>query len=144
MREPYDSPVVEGVVRWMAPLILIFGFYVIVHGHYSPGGGFQGGVILAACFMAIRLSLGEAYEHHRFSSSLALGLGTAGLLIFALVGLLPLAAGGEFLDYDDIPVPGLSGPAVRYLSILIVEIGIGLAVWGVLVALFDRLMGSQP
>lgn len=34
------------------PIILLFGFYVIINGHVSPGGGFQGGAILASVFIA--------------------------------------------------------------------------------------------
>ena len=38
-----DSVIVHVVTRVMVPLIQIFALYVIFHGHYSPGGGFQGG-----------------------------------------------------------------------------------------------------
>src|SRR3970040_1967649 len=98
MKERYENPVVEGVARLMVPLIQIFGLYVITHGHYGPGGGFQGGVILAASMMLLRLSLGEEYEHRRFPPTLASGGAAVGLLIYALASLLPLSWGGNFLD----------------------------------------------
>ncbi len=42
-----SGPIAKNVSRLLTPLIFIFGFYVVVHGHLSPGGGFQGGVIIA-------------------------------------------------------------------------------------------------
>lgn len=143
MRQRYENPIVEGVARLMVPLIQIFGLYVVTHGHYGPGGGFQGGVILAASLMLLRLTLGEEYEHRRFPPSLAVVLATSGMLLFVLTGLLPLAWGASYLNYAYLPIPGLLEPEVRYLGILIVEIGIGMAVWGTLVTLFDHLMGGE-
>lgn len=144
MRGRYQNPIVEGVSRWMVPFIQLFALYVITHGHYGPGGGFQGGVILAASMMLLRLSLGEEHEHRRFPPVLAIALGAAGMLIFAVTGLIPLVMGGNYMDYAHLPIPGLSGAELRSLGILIVEIGIGLAVWGTLVTVFDQLMGREP
>ena len=143
MKERYENPVVEGVARLMVPLIQIFGLYVITHGHYGPGGGFQGGVILAASLLLLRLTLGEEYEHRRFPPRLAILLATSGMLLFVLVGLLPLGRGAPYLNYAYLPIPGLAEPEARYLGILIVEIGIGMAVWGTLVTLFDHLVGGE-
>jgi multicomponent Na+:H+ antiporter subunit B len=128
----------------MVPFIQIFALYVITHGHYGPGGGFQGGVILAASIMLLRLTLGEEVEHRRFSPATAAAVATAGMLIYFAMGLLPLSLGGVFLDYSRQPIPGLHGPELRSLGILIVESGVGMVVWGTLVILFDHLIGSEP
>ena len=66
-----------------------------------------------------------------------------GMLIFVLAGLVPMVIGGAFLDYAYLPVPGVSGAELRYLGILIVEVGIGLAVFGTLVLIFDNLIGER-
>jgi multicomponent Na+:H+ antiporter subunit B len=144
MRGSLENIVVEGVSRFFVPFIQIFALYVITHGHYGPGGGFQGGVILAASIMLLRLSLGEEYEHRRFSPRLATVVAAVGMLIYAVAGLLPLGWGGNFLDYAYLPIPGLGAAELRYHGILIVETGVGLVVWGTLVILFDHLMGSEP
>jgi multicomponent Na+:H+ antiporter subunit B len=144
MRGSLQNPIVESVSRFLVPFIQIFAFYVITHGHYGPGGGFQGGVILAASMMLLRLSLGEESEHRRFSPTLATFVATLGMLIYALAGLLPMAWGGRFLDYAYLPIPGLSDAELRYHGILIVETGVGLVVWGTLVSLFDHLLGGEP
>lgn len=127
----------------MVPFVQIFALYVIAHGHDGPGGGFQGGVILAASMMLLRLALGEEYEHRRFSPKLARTIASVGILIYGFAGLVPLALGGRFLDYSHLPIPGLSNADLRYHGILIVETGVGMVVWGTLVTLFDHLIGSE-
>ena len=143
MRERYHNTIVDGVARLMVPFIQIFALYVISHGHYGPGGGFQGGVILAAAMMLLRLTLGEEEEHRFFSSTTAAVLASIGILIYAGAGLVPLFFGGAFLDYARLPIPGMDGPERRALGILIVESGVGLVVWGTLVMIFDYLIGDE-
>ena len=58
MRSPFGSPVLDVACRLSIPFILLFAAYVIVHGHDSPGGGFQGGAILAATIILIRMVRG--------------------------------------------------------------------------------------
>ena len=48
--------IVTNTVRLLIPVIQIFAFYVLAHGHVSPGGGFQGGVVMGASFIMIALS----------------------------------------------------------------------------------------
>lgn len=144
MTGQYENPIVSGVVSMMVPFIQIFALYVITHGHYGPGGGFQGGVTLAASMMLLRLSLGEEYEHRRFSPTAASVIAIIGILIYALTGLLPLFFGAEFLDYAALPLPEISEADRRSLGILLVESGVGLVVWGTLVTVFDHLLGTEP
>jgi len=139
----YDSPIVEVVTRFNVPLIRLFGLYVIVHGHYSPGGGFQGGVILAVGVILTRLALGPAESYRHFAPRTGLVLAAVGVSVFVLMALVPVLAGGRLLDYGELPLPWLSEPYRRYWGILIVEAGIGVAVWGALVAIFDKLTGSR-
>jgi multicomponent Na+:H+ antiporter subunit B len=140
----YDNPIVEGVAKLIVPFIQIFALYVITHGHYGPGGGFQGGVILAASMLLLRLTLGEKVEHRRFSPRAATVTAVVGMLIYFAAGILPLLAGGEFLDYGQLPIPGLHGPELRYMGVFIVETGVGMVVWGTMVTIFDYLLVREP
>ena len=142
MIERYDSVVIEVVARAMVPPVQVFALYVITHGHYGPGGGFQGGVILAVSVLLLRLSLGKARSDQLFPPVLANCLAAIGMLIYVLAGLVPLLLGAEFLNYAYLPVPGVSGPALRSTGILIVELGIGLSVCGTMVTIFDWLTRS--
>ncbi len=49
---PDQSLILEVVVGFLYPFMLMLGFFIIVNGHHTPGGGFQGGSILAALFIA--------------------------------------------------------------------------------------------
>lgn len=134
-----ESPIIVVVGRLVAPFIHLFGFYVIFHGHYGPGGGFQGGAMIAASYLLIRLCVGEHAARLHFRRSLGTPLGILGAGIFVVTGLVTLAAGGAFLEYKYLPL-ALSEAGLRYMGILFVEIGIGVAVSATLVAIFDNLI----
>ncbi len=134
------SPIVRVACRSVAQVIQVFAIYVIFHGHYSPGGGFQGGALLAAAVILLRISDGTEGSRVEFPPALALPLGAIGVLLFAGVGLVDLVAGGNFLQYEYTPLPGMTPAQTHYWGILIVEVGVGLAVMSILVAIFDRLI----
>ncbi|TVR58427.1 MAG: sodium:proton antiporter [Spirochaetaceae bacterium] len=46
-----DSPIIASITGVLYPFIIMFGIYIIVNGHNTPGGGFQGGAILATVFI---------------------------------------------------------------------------------------------
>lgn len=132
-----DSPIIQTSVRMMVPFIQLFGLYVIVHGHYSPGGGFQGGVILGASFVLLALAFDLQTSVRHMSEQVNNILGNAGVLIFAGVGALCAFFGGLFLDYSALDVIIPLGPIEwRSFGIFLVEVGVGLAVMSILVSLF--------
>ena len=139
----FQSIIVQTICSLLIPFIQIFALYIIIHGHYGPGGGFQGGVLLAVSIILQRLYLGKEISYKRFPPKLALALGAIGMLIYGLAGIIPLAMGGSFLDYAYLPIPWVHGAELRALGILIVELGIGLAVFGTLVLIFDNLVGER-
>ena len=139
----FQSIIVQTICSLLIPFIQIFAIYVIIHGHYGPGGGFQGGVLLAVSVILQRLYLGKEISYKRFSPKLAPVFAAIGMLIFGLSGIIPMALGGSFLDYAYLPIPWVHGAELRSLGILIVEIGIGLAVFGTLVLIFDNLVGER-
>ena len=139
MERRKDNPIVSLVSRTVSPFIMLFALYVIFHGHYSPGGGFQGGTMLAAAFILIRLSLGMEISQLQFKSSWATPLGSAGVLIYFGTGLAALLFGGNFLDYGFIPFTGtLAGN--RSIGILCIEIGVAIAVMAIMVSIYDDLL----
>ena len=128
---------VSGVV---SPFIMLFGLYVIFHGHYSPGGGFQGGTMLAASLLLIRLTAGFDIAQLQWKRILGTPLGSIGVLIYFGTGFLAMVSGGEFLNYRFLPFGGFTEAGLRSLGILMVEIGVGLAVMAILVAIYDDLL----
>jgi len=91
-REAASVIVVTGS-RVLFPLILLFGVYVFLHGHLTPGGGFQGGAVIASGALLLYLARREQTLHRE-----ALGVAESlGGLLFVGIGLLGLAVSGTFL-----------------------------------------------
>ena len=87
MKSNEDNPITTLISSIVAPFILLFGLYIIVHGHYSPGGGFQGGTMLAASVILLRLVLGSEISQLQFNSTWGTPLGSLGVLIYFGTGL---------------------------------------------------------
>lgn len=138
-----DNPIVSLVSRNVAPFIMVFALYVIFHGHYSPGGGFQGGTMLAAAVLLVRLASGSEISQLQFKTSWGTPLGSIGVLIYFGTGFAAMLLGGNFLNYATLPLAE-HADAVRGWGILLVEIGVGLAVMGILVAIYDDLLEGEP
>lgn len=139
----HPNQIVRTVCILMSPFVMMFGFYVIAHGHYVPGGGFAGGVALAVAVVLLRLVLDAAQVTRRFPANLGLVLGVAGLLLYLAIGAVGLIAGGDFLDYSAVDVAGMEPADVRYLGILAIEVAVGIAVGGTLLVIFDLLIGRD-
>jgi len=127
--------------RLAVPLVQIFALYVVAHGHHSPGGGFQGGVMLGASFILIALSGSLHDALARFSEASYIRLASLGILIYAGVAFLPLAFGRNFVDYG--ALRGLLGTEgeemARSHGIFGVELGVAFTVMAVMFAIFANL-----
>lgn len=87
------SVIVATGSRLLFPLILLFGIYIILHGHLTPGGGFQGGAVIASGFLLLYLARPEQIiSRGRFSVGESLGG-----LTFVVLGLLGIVYSGYFL-----------------------------------------------
>lgn len=137
------SPIILLGSRFLSPYIMVFGFYVIFHGHYSPGGGFQGGTLLAASLLLIRIAGGTEIAELQFKDYLATPYAALGVFIYFGTGLVALIMGGYFLDYEQLPIPGLEAADLRYWGILIIELGIGITVMTVLVLIYDNMVKGE-
>jgi len=92
-RQAASAIVVTGS-RVLFPPILLFGVYVFLHGHLTPGGGFQGGAVIASGVLLLYLARREQTLHRE-----ALGVAESlGGLLFVGIGLLGLAISGTFLS----------------------------------------------
>jgi multicomponent Na+:H+ antiporter subunit B len=110
----YENQILQIAAKVITPLIILFGIYIIVHGHLSPGGGFQGGVIIASGFLLRFLAYGDGFNlNHKivslFESLSGAGFVLAGILSFLLVdkflgNFLPLGDIGALLSGGVIPI----------------------------------------
>lgn len=85
--------------RYLAPLIMLLGVYVFVNGHLTPGGGFQGGAILASGVLLLLL----ADPLKRFSHILIATIESFAGLLYVIIGLFGLVLAGGFLDNRFLP-----------------------------------------
>jgi len=122
------------------PFLQLFGLYVIAHGHYSPGGGFQGGVILGASIILLAISHDLRTAIGRMSERVHTILCAVGVFIFAGTGALCLVLGFNFLDYGALASILYVDPVTaRSHGILIVEIGVGLAVMATMIWIYNNI-----
>lgn len=138
-RESRDI-VLQGAARLLVPAIQVFALYVVAHGHYSPGGGFQGGVIFGASFILLALCYDLQAALARFREKTVLFCCVAGVLLYAGVGALCMALGWNFLGYAALAgMLGSTEVMARSHGILAVEIGVGITVMAVMVSLYVDL-----
>ena len=90
------SLIVKTIARWVKVLIFLYGIYITLTGHLTPGGGFSGGVIITCLYLMIVLSYGKEYTMKMFPKRLASSLDSFGALIFLLIGILGFWFGGMF------------------------------------------------
>ncbi len=109
--------------RLLLPLIVLFGAYVFVNGHLTPGGGFQGGAVLASGVLLMLL----ADPDRRFSHGTISGTEGGSGLLYLLVGLLGVAFAGGFLDNRILPLGSL-GSILSAGAIPLIYVLIGLKV----------------
>ena len=129
-----QQTLIRVVAKMTIPFILAFGFYVILHGELGPGGGFQGGVILAAAFILYGLVFGADELRRRIPPPIIDACMALGALLYASVGLASLLRGGTFLDYGMLePTHAGDGEA---LGMSLVEYGVGLTVCSVMVTIY--------
>ncbi|MFH7326954.1 hydrogen gas-evolving membrane-bound hydrogenase subunit E [Desulfurivibrio sp. C05AmB] len=138
-REGRDT-VLRGAAQLIIPLMQIFALYVLGHGHYSPGGGFQGGVIFGASFILLALCYNLKFTIDRFKEQAVLVCVAGGVLLYASVGAICLAMGWNFLGYAGLAgILGVSEVMARSHGILAVEVGVGITVMSVMVSLYYDL-----
>jgi multicomponent Na+:H+ antiporter subunit B len=119
------------------PLLLIVGLFIVMHGHVTPGGGFQGGVILAAAFFLPLLARPEETLDHTWLTVIEGLSGTA----FIVIGLVALSENKAFLTplFDK----GTLGEIVSGGSLPLLYLAVGLKVGSELASLLARLASDD-
>jgi multicomponent Na+:H+ antiporter subunit B len=119
--------------KLLIPFILLFALYVMFHGDYGPGGGFQAGVIFAAGIVFYALIFGMDNARKVMPDWLVETLLAAGVLLYIGVGLAGLLLGGNFLDYFVLDADPIHG---QHRGIFWVELGVMITVCGVMLKIF--------
>lgn len=126
-------PVLRVTTKHIVPPIVLFGLYVLFHGEYSPGGGFQAGVIVAAAFTLYGIVFGVELAEQVVPPRLLGVLACVGVLLYVGVGLSALFLGGNFLEYTPLADDPLKA---QQRGIMLVEVGVGMTVAAVMIIIF--------
>lgn len=93
------SIIVKTITRLTVGLIMVFGVYILLHGHITPGGGFAGGVIFALSFVHLTLAFGKERALKTFPKEVAAFCESLGALMFLSIALLGFTGGIFFLNF---------------------------------------------
>ena len=124
----HKTDIMDMVARKLAPYMLLFGFYLVSYGDVSPGGGFQGGVVIASGLILLALARDVESAERLFSSKRLSGAEAAAYVLLLGSGAAGLLLGAGFLG--DFPGRGEEGrivPAARFIFLLNLAIGVKVA-----------------
>lgn len=158
-----DDDILEVVCGHIAPLVQMYGLYVVFHGHLSPGGGFSGGVILALSMIIFILVFGirdglsllvypenpcapkNSWAHRLRGIGLLMDMNARiplGLVAGALIIGTKIAS---FVSHDWLHIPlGTPGRLFSSGLIFVLTIGVGFVVASTVLTLFLLLVEEAP
>lgn len=125
--------VLHVTAKILIPFILVFALYVQFHGDYGPGGGFQAGVIFGAGFILYGIIFGKNTAMKVVPPTWVYATASLGVLLYTGVGVAGMFLGAEFLNYSALAADPVAG---QHLGILLIELGVGITVASVMIALF--------
>ncbi|MFC1837857.1 DUF4040 domain-containing protein, partial [Thermodesulfobacteriota bacterium] len=142
MTEGYPDTIIRFIARQLVPFIQLFALYVVAHGHHSPGGGFQGGVILGASFILLAISFDFNTVKKIMNEKWNVLLANIGMLLYAGIGFLCLLLGANFLDYSILSkvLPATDKVMARSHGMLGIEIGVAIAVMAVIISIYLNIV----
>jgi multicomponent Na+:H+ antiporter subunit B len=132
------SIIVKKVSQITAPLIFLYGVYIILHGHLTPGGGFAGGAILSGAFILLVLARGSdllKLKRKEAGSSITESLA---ILVFLLLASLAFFL-GTYIFFNNYLPPGKVGELVSAGIIPLYNIAVGIEVGAALFTIFLAL-----
>jgi len=133
-RRQHASLIVRIGAHLIYPLIILLGAYVFIHGHLTPGGGFQGGAIMATGVLLMFMSYRSFEVNHKWLTYLESFAG----ITFVTIGLSGLIWGDSFLA-NVLPL-GVPNELFSAGIIPIIYIAVGIKVGAELTGLLDNLL----
>ena len=128
-----ENIILRIIAKLLIPMIILFALYVQFHGDYSPGGGFQAGVIFSAAFILYILVFGIDTAERVVPERVLRIIASLGVLVYAGTGLDALILGGEFLNYSKLAADPVTG---QHIGIILVELGVGMTVSSIMLLIF--------
>lgn len=128
-----DNLILRVMSKALIPVIILFALYVQFHGDFSPGGGFQAGVIFSSAILLYVMVFGLDAAAKVLPDTALIFVASFGLLLYAGTGVISLFLGGQFLNYSLLANTAQAG---QHIGILVIELGVGLTVAAVMILIF--------
>lgn len=133
------STIVKKVSQLMAGLIFMYGIYIILHGHLTPGGGFAGGAIIAGAFILLILAFGSSALNLKKEVAGSSNTESVAILMVVVLALMAILIGTKVFFFNFLP-KGLPGELLSAGVIPLYNICIGIEVAGAILTIFLALV----
>ena len=127
------DPVLNAVTFLMVPFIILFALYIQFHGDYTPGGGFQAGIIIASGIILYSMLFGISVTLKAIPYSVIKLTNMLGILIYGGTGIVTVLFGKSFLSYDILLTNNVAG---QKFGIFLVELGVALTVFSSMLIIY--------
>jgi len=124
------------IIPFIIPYIILYAIYIQFNGETSPGGGFQAGVVFSSSIIAYDLVFGKKLLNKFFPINNLIICGTLGIMIYFIIGIIPIIRGDEFLNYSVLINDSLVS---EYIGISVIELGIGLTISSVMCLIYSLI-----
>ncbi|MFP4286143.1 MAG: MnhB domain-containing protein [Candidatus Izemoplasmataceae bacterium] len=133
--------IIKSITRLIIPFVQVYGVFIILHGHISPGGGFSGGSIIGTSLVLYTLVFGIEKSYKKFSHRVSEFAESGGILLYLFLGILGIIFAGSFLTNIEAGFPkGEAGSLFSGGMIPLLMIGIGIKVASTFITLFHILI----
>jgi len=135
-REKGMSVIVKTITRFTVGLILLYGIYILSHGHVSPGGGFAGGVIIALSFVHLMLAYGKDVALKKLPKGVTSFFESMGALLFLGIAILGFIWGYFFINFISKGEPfKLFSAGIIPLCNIAISLKVGAGLFAIFIAL---------
>jgi multisubunit Na+/H+ antiporter MnhB subunit len=132
--------IVQKVTQIICGIIFLYGIYIIVHGHLTPGGGFAGGTIIAGSFILLIIAFSSEFLALKKEETGSSILESTAILIFLVVASVGLLLGGVGIFFVNFLPKGTIGRLMSAGFIPIFNVAVGIEVAAALVTIFLALL----
>ena len=132
--------IVKKVTQIICGITFLYGIYIIIHGHLTPGGGFAGGTIIAGSFILLIIAFGSEFLALKKEETGSSILESTGILIFIIVAIIGMVIGGAGIFFVNFLPKGEIGKLISSGVIPIYNIAVGIEVAAALITAFLALL----
>lgn len=132
--EPKNDIILKSVSKFLVPVIIVFGIYIILCGHLGPGGGFSGGAVIGGGLILYASAFGSQQTEKFFNRKVYTALSVSALGCYSLCKSYSFYTGAN--EIESIIPMGITGNILSSGLILILNICVGLVVAGTMYTFF--------